>query len=250
MDYLYYSIVDIVDNLPDIKDTFMFNRQIKNAFYDLVKANIDEFISIIYKYQYPNIDSSRTYDFYKEIYKFYINNVVIDNFDFNDFPKELLRQMLKAGYEREGAGFLENNVDLVMFKEFEFIYIGNPLNMPNAKHVFDEEKDIIAKLEDHKIDYSNELHMVFVDSKTDIFVQLSDAVVGFVGKLSTHLYNSELSDIGLLVNSLGEQQIELLKQFFIRMRKSELLCPYFTNSIMSDSYLEKFNALINFVFAR
>lgn len=44
MDYLYYSIVYIVYELTDVKDTGIFNRPLKDTLYEVVRKD-EKFIA-------------------------------------------------------------------------------------------------------------------------------------------------------------------------------------------------------------
>lgn len=250
LDYLYYSITDIIDNLPDSQSETEDNRELKNELYVVVKDNIDIFLRILFRFKYPNIQKDKLEDFNKAVLDFYIANSGVDENYIDEPIKDLLIQMLNAGTSKENLNFLQDNIDHELFGEYEFIYLSTPLKILTATHIFDEELDIVKKLRLLNIDFENRLNMKFVKSESDMNVQLSDAVIGFSGKLATFLYNNDFAKITDFVDRLDTDQLDLLKSYFKIMRKSELQCRYFTNSIMPNHYIQKYAHLINKVFSR
>jgi len=250
MDYLYFSIVDIIDELPDAKSTGLFNKSLKDILYEVVRKDIKSFVDILYRYKYTNIKKEVIFDFYKEVYRFYINYYEYDNFDPNDFSKELLRQMLKSGFRREGNGFLENNDEYVLHEHYEMIYVNTPANFPKCNHIFDEEPDIIEKLEKLESEYSDLLNMKFKKSETDVYIQLSDAIAGFSARLDTMIFNNDFSGITAFVSSLELNQVKLIHDYLKIVVKSDGFCILFTHSTVPEIYRSKYSHLWNEVIER
>lgn len=245
MDYLYFSLVDIVDELPEAKVTSLYNRPLKDILYEVVRKDIDSFVKILYKYKYPNVSNEVIFDFYEEVYDFYITNYEYDNFDPDDFPKELLRQMLKSGFKREGNGFIQNNDDYILHEQYELIYINNPYNFLNCTHIFDEEPDIIEKLEKLEKDYSNLLHMTFKKSESDILIQLSDAIAGFSAKLDNLIFNNDFEGISKYIKSLNYKQVKLIYDYLRLIVKSDNFCILFTHATVPEIYRSKYSYLLH-----
>ena len=247
MDYLYFSIVDIIDELPEARDTGIFNKPLKDTLYTVVKKNINLFVDILYRYKYPNIAKENKFKFYEEIYDFYITNYEYDNNNPEDFIKEYLRQMLKNGLRRVGVGFLENNEDYVLHDRFEIMYVNNPVNFPNCTHIFDEEPDIMDKLKELESNYSDLLNMEFKKSDRDIFIQLSDVIAGFSAKLSNMLFSNDFIEIKKFVLSLNDFQAKLLNTYLMLVVKSENFCFMFSHAVVPEMYRHKYILLLQLV---
>ena len=247
MDYLYFSIVDIIDELPDANVTGAYNRSLKDTLYNVINKNIELFVEILYKYKYPNIAKDNKFKFYEEVFNFYTKNYEYNNDDPEDFIKELLRQMLKSGFRREGSGFLEENIDYILHDRFETIYINNPVNFPNCTHIFDEEPDIMNRLEELESNYSELLNMEFKKSDMDIYIQLSDVIAGFSAKLDNMIFNNDYIEITKFVLSLNKFQVELLHNYLMLVVKSENFCIMFNHAIVPDIYRQKYYLLLRVV---
>jgi hypothetical protein len=245
MDYLFFSIVDIVDDLPDAKTTGVFNKAMKDILYEVVRKDVENFRRLLYKYKYPNLRTDDKFDFYQEVYNFYVSNYEYDNNNIDDFPKEMLRQMLKAGFKREGNSFLENNEDYLLVDRFETSYVNTPANFPNCTHVFDEEKDIIVRLEELEKNYSELLNMTFKNSKDDIYIQLSDAIVGFSSKLDNVIYNNDYDGIDDFLDSLDYNQKRLIYDYLRLIVKSDGFCLLFTHATVPENYRSKYRYLLD-----
>src|SRR5690554_4146399 len=181
-DYIYYSSADIVDSLPDARNTLNFNRELKNTLYIEIRNNLELFLELFYKYNYPNIKRESHREFMHEIYNLYTSKVVINPYLPSDFFKELLRQMLKSAISAPNLVFLQDNTDYLLFEEYENLYIDAPINIPNSHHIFDEEIIIKDKLLRLDKDFEKKLNMSFQKSDLEIFIQLSDVIVGFISK--------------------------------------------------------------------
>lgn len=244
LDYLYFSLVDIVDELPDANITGVNNRPLKDILYSVVRKDVDSFIKILYKYKYPNVKKTNIFDFYKEVYNFYVANYDYDNSNPDDFSKEMLRQILKSGFRREGNGFIQNNEDYVLHEKYEMIYINNPYNFLNCKHIFDEEPDIVEKLEKIESNYAELFNMTFVKSETDIFVQLSDAIAGFSAKLDSMIFNHSFTELSKFVESLEGKQVKLIYDYLRLVVKSDHFCILFTHATVPELYRRKYRHLL------
>lgn len=247
MDYLYYSIVDIVDELPDARETGEFNRPLKDSLYNVVTKNLERFIDILYRYKYPNLSKEDKYSFFEEVYDFYITYCDYDNDNPEDFIKEYLRQMLKSGFNRKGSGFLENNDDYLLHDRYETSYVNNPVNFPNCTHIFDEEPEIMDRLKGLESNYSELLNMTFKKSETDIFIQLSDAITGFSAKLFNMLFKYDNIDIVKFVMSLNEFQVKLLHNYLMLVVESERFCVMFIYLTVPEVFRHRFTVLLKVV---
>lgn len=244
LDYLFISIADIIDDLPDIEKVFQFQRELKGTFYEVVKKNIGNFTDIMCKYKYPNLSIDSKMEFYKEVYNFYIINYEYDIGNPNDILKELLRQMLKAGCKNKGMSFLEDNDELLLHDNFEMMYVNSPMNFTNCVHIFDEEPDIMKGLEELDSNYSKILHMIFKKSEDEIYIQLSDVIAGFSAKLDNLIFNNSAVELVNFVLSLNQFQLDLLDSYIELVKKSEKFCIMFNHLTVPEVYRTKYLILL------
>ena len=103
----------------------------------------------------------------------------------DDFALESMRQLLKSARKKKKLCFLTDNENLMLMDGYESLYIKPIYMFPNSEHIFDEETEIMKKICSTPIILGgNELHNYsFVKSTENRIVQLSDVIIGIIGKL-------------------------------------------------------------------
>ena len=91
---------------------------------------------------------------------------------------------------------------------YESLYMEPIYMFPNSEHIFDEETEIMKKICSTPIILGgNELHnFSFVKSTENRMVQLSDVIIGIIGKLMLYANVSTLAEIKKEMASLSPQQ--------------------------------------------
>lgn len=251
LNILYYSIVDIVDSaIVNLDYSSQMSRfmidAMKNTLYKLVRNEIDLVLEVFRDYQYPNIKKERIISFLEDLFSL-----------FEKYEEDMehhvwlisLKQILKESKKRESLPFLEENENFVLLKDF-FGFYRRPIYLfKNSKHFFDNEgaleedmKDTIIRVDDKIIDnYS------FLDSKGHKLVQVSDAFVGFVGKLFEFVSNSSAEGIVEILEGLNSLQVENLKLYFDLIDKSEEKNFAFLCNFTCIDEMEKLRLIYNFI---
>lgn len=214
---LYYAIVDVVDSI-DEPSFIPFNFQLKNELYKLAVKNYDDFCKLLIKYNYPNISNDYIFDFYQEL----INYIENDNVS-SSFELELLRQGLKNAKMQNELVFLQDNPEKTAIENYFNFYL-RPIGVfSTAKHVFDNEYCIEEQFDKYQLyDKDDKLYnFTFVDSKDNLLVQVSDCVVGLLGKYYTYVNHIDMLEVGQIVNKLTPVQKSTLNLFAKIMKKSE-----------------------------
>ena len=145
----------------------------------------------------------------------WIENINVEN-EQEDFGLESVRQLLKASQKKENLCFLSNNEDLILMDGYESLYIEPIYMFPYSQHIFDEEVEIINKLKAFPISIDNQIlrNYVFVKSESNQWIQLSDVIIGLLGKLFLYANsksNSEIINETIRLNDMQRENISLLK---------------------------------------
>ena len=247
LDYLYYGISDIIDSMPDALKTLEYNRLIKSVLYDAVRANSTAFMALFYKFNYPDIARDRVSEFIGEFYELYTSIVEYDIFSIKDFPKELLRQMIKGSKTAEEMVFLHDNIPLELFNEYASLYIDRPVRFANSTHIFDEVDEITNTLNEWDIDYENKLNAKFVNSKDCLYVQFSDAIIGLISRVSNLILNMSINEIKEFASGLNANQMKVLRIMYKRINIGVRKSKYFNQFVGSDYFLNKHQYFINLI---
>lgn len=249
LNILYWSIVDIVDSAiahcpASQKLGFPFANTMKNDLYKLARLEIDAIIALFNKYEYPNIKPNDVALFIEDLFAIFED--YLDDADFH-FGLESLRQILKLAKKRNELEFAVNEEDFVLIKDFSQFYLRPIYLFKNSTHVFDNEDSISELLANYKImDGLQEVkNYSFIDSGSCLLIQLSDVLVGLIGKmhsyLNTHVSSKIHADFSHL-NLLQRENISLLLDLIDRSHNKNIGFLHSTDSYEEMSKFEIINA--------
>lgn len=119
--------------------------------------------------------------------------------------------------------FLQDNPEKTAIENYFNFYL-RPIGVfSTAKHVFDNEYCIEEQFNKYQLyDKDDKLYnFTFVDSKDNLLVQVSDCVVGLLGKYYTYVNHIDMLEASQIVNKLTPVQKSTLNLFAKIMKKSE-----------------------------
>jgi hypothetical protein len=210
LNILYWSIVDIVDSAIMNSESAIqlgpqFANHLKNNLYKLSRLEIDSVIQLFYKFEYPNLKKESVLPFIEELTSLF--NGYIDTEEFH-FGLESLRQILKEAKKKGSLPFIMDEKDYILLQDLSQFYLRPIYLFKKSTHIFDNEDSISETLLDYRILDDNEeiKNYTFVDSQTNLLIQLSDVFVGIMGKLTNYLNTSSREKIDAELNSLLEIQ--------------------------------------------
>lgn len=210
MNNLYYGVVNIVDSLIAYTELsglpWEYITHMKNALYKYINADIVYIHEVFLHYGYPNIADENVHEFC-EVLIGWIEEIEAEN-EADDFALESVRQLLKSARKKKKLCFLTDNENLMLMDGYESFYIEPIYMFPNSEHIFDEETEIMKKICSTPIILGeNELHNYsFVRFTENRIVQLSDVIIGIIGKLMLYANVSTLPEIKKEMASLSPQQ--------------------------------------------
>lgn len=199
LNYLYWSLADIVDSAIedsgfDQMQMLGFAPAMKNAFYIICKLEIDFIHDLFYRYNYPNLQENDIKPFCKAI----IN--LIENYQDESnlhFPLMMLKGLLQGALKNNDLTFLRDNTSHMLIDSFVHYYLASIYMFKNSQHILDIEITIQEQLADFAILDNNTpiTNYQFVDSESDILIQLSDVMVGLFGKMTEYTNTHEADEI-------------------------------------------------------
>lgn len=191
LNILYWSLVDIVDSAISHSEVCQqlgleFANTLKNDLYKLSKIEIDSVISLFRRFEYPNIKQDAVLPFIEELSDLFVD--YLDDMEFH-FGLESLRQILKEARKKDSLPFVMDEEDFVLIKDFSHFYLRPIYMFKNSRHIFDNEDSIAEILSGYEIveDSKEVNNYSFVDSQSNQLTQLSDILVGLIGKLHSYL---------------------------------------------------------------
>jgi hypothetical protein len=245
LDIFYWSIVDILDSSVQYYEHFRYEdlNYFKALLYEVAKVNIEDFLKILTKYNYPNIKSKKNKKFLNEIIKYidrYKDEVINDIEVVDKHSCLVLIDILRNAKNKE-LFFIEDNAPLKLINEFGAFY-QKPLGLfINSEHIFDIEEKVINYFD--KFEFCNGevplQNYIFKDSKDNFLIQISDIMVGLLGKYMTFVNELEFSKIDKVKNSLNPLQTDNMTLLVKLLIKSELKSKAFVHYIAPLTAIEK-----------
>lgn len=250
LNLLYWSIADIVDSAiinskiaQQLGMSFVY--KLKNDLYFLCKNEIENVINIFHYYKYPNLKKENIVPF--------INNLsqLFEKYE-NDVRFHIgltsLKQILKESLKQKSLPFIMDEKDYVLLENFTHFYLEPLYKFRNSNHIFDNENDIQTTIEkyrllDNGIEFKN-YH--FEDSKNDILIQISDVLVGLVGKMTGFINAHNHNEIKNEVHQFNDIQLENLDKYLDLLNKSDLKNKAFLHNVDSIGELDKMRLLFCF----
>lgn len=236
---LYWSIVDIIDSLTQCDTNFNFEKifKYKTILYELIRLCKAEFIQILYKYKYPNISRDQTNKFLNDLI------ALISNLNGASYCEDvqILTKWIGSVMPVEELVFCHENTNNILIDTFTVFYI-RPIKMfKYSSHIFDDEVKVFEELQHIELcDIDVPLNNYACrKSNNDFMIQLSDIVVGIIGKFFEYLNKYELEKFCTDIESLNNTQLLNLKSLLNILVQSELFNKAFIHSIVPLTHIIK-----------
>ena len=256
MDNFFFIVIDIVDSLVDDSIVVKFPKDMvdymKNELYLLLKTNIDYFINLCNKTNYPNVNENDVELFCNGIIS--LIDVNIQRFDDGTkFFLEMLRQLFKSKRKSRELVFLKNNEDKTIVEG----YYGNSqqrcITFQKSKHIFDrEDKDEEAMADNLMVLKDGNLlkNYKFVDSKEYLEIQISDVIVAIIAKYLSFLSNNTAEYIDekiLNLNNTGKINLKKLIEIINKSDKENKFFIATVNPFQIINYRNLMNQHVEFL---
>jgi hypothetical protein len=192
LDPLYWSTVDIVDSiLPKLDNPMLivYHALLKSDLITVLRCDLPATIGLFHRCGYPTLTPDHREPFLTGILELLERNSTI----LPQFNHYMLKGILQAGRKLDSLVFIEHNTPNVLIENLAISYLNRIALFKYAHHIFDMENLIHKHL--MNLSSSSGLSVTnyrFADSKVETGIQLSDIVVGLLGKM--HSYFTETTD--------------------------------------------------------
>ena len=245
--YFYYGLVDIIDDCRDGNGAGVnaeFREVAKNALWKAFCFSENQGAALLYRFSYPNVGVEQAAEFYRAICEFY------HNADYLDAKEIACLDKFCASADGEKCVFLANNTPLQIQERFTEFYLEPLMLFCNSTHWLDEEVYVKQDFEKFSVaspDFQSIRHE-FLKSESNLSVQMSDVMVGIIGKLFQ--YTNKICSIEQLDSDLKGMTIEQHRNF--RLLASLILrsmdeFPALVNRVQADSMKESFECCLRYV---
>lgn len=188
LDPLYWSIVDIIDSLIAVErdlGLMAITVQLKDDLYRVLRQDIHRTVDLFHRYSYPNVGRQQSIKFAEELLEALDDGRHL----LADFNFQTLKGVLQLTRSLESLPFLENEKPNVLIDRFSDFYIERICLFKNSEHILDTEPTVKAQLTERTLMDGERVlrNYRFVDSQDEPGVQISDVVVGLLGKCFSYL---------------------------------------------------------------
>jgi hypothetical protein len=247
LDPLYWSIVDIVDSiLPELSDPFLFHHQalLKSDLAAVLRCDLRATISLFYRYGYPGLAP--------ESRKPFLNDLIalLEHYEAVLPPPNafMLRQVLKAGRGLDGLDFIEGYPPNMLIEEFSTFYLARIAIFKHSTHALDMEESIQDHFQKTPLTSGGKpvTHYRFADSKAEPGIQLSDIIVGVLGKMHSYFTETSWDEVAADRMSLTDTSLENSDLLHDLVSASQEANVAFLNHVSSVHDLRKLDLFLRF----
>lgn len=235
LDPLYWSIVDVIDSILTEIDDHLLRMQhatLKNDLYRLLRHGANATISLFRKFTYPNVGRANRATFLNEL----LQNLESGRSLFEGLAFLRLRELLRSATTLESLPYLEDENPNILINEFSLFYLHRICLFKNALHVMDAEDRIKARFENETLMDNGRVldNYRFVRSHDEPGVQISDVIIGMVGKCFDYLIRTSMPELAGAYSGLTVLQRHNLDLFSHLLDVSTDECAAFAHFTLSS----------------
>lgn len=245
LDPLYWSLIDIMDSIlyrlgePSLTQLHI---NLKADLATLLRANLPATTNIFYRYNYPDLAPENRRPFLDELL------VMLEHSEdvLPEFNAMMLKGMLQAGRDLPSLDFIEGFSPHILIENFTIFYLTRIVVFKYSSHILDMEDSIRADIEAMKPSSNGQTvrHYRFADSKSEVGIQISDIIVGLIGKMYSYFAQNPRDDIASARGSLSGislKNAELLRDLINASHEANIA---FLDHVTSINDIEKMNLFL------
>lgn len=246
LNIVYWSVLDIIDFIiGELRHPFyiMNHLAIKSDFYELANHNSASFLNALHELNYPDVPKENGDRFCCWLIEFVNTHSIL----LPGFRANVIESLVKESLKIKELPFISGFHGKELISSFMVFYLRNIYLFKNSRHIFDEEKSIEDDIKEFDLTENSipiQNHE-FVKSNDSKAVQLSDVVVGFLGKYFTYLKNVSDEQLTLDKSELTNNQKNTLEALKELIDVSDDLSRGFFNAVSSEGEQRRNNYFLH-----
>jgi hypothetical protein len=245
LDPLYWSLIDIMDSIlyrlgnPRLVEV---HAVLKADLATLLRANLPATTSIFFRYNYPDVAPENRKPFLDEL----LRMLECSDGVLPEFNAMMLKGMLQAGRSLPSLDFIEGFTPHLLIGNFATFYLNRIAVFKYSSHILDMEDSIRDEIQAMKPS-SNGVpvtHYRFADSKSEPGIQVSDIVVGLIGKMHSYFAQSvrgEVAEVRASLSGTSLKNAELLRDLIDASHEANIA---FLHHVASIGDIDKMNLFL------
>ncbi len=245
LDPLYWSLVDIMDSILyrlGERRLIEIHAELKADLATLLRANLPATTSMFFRYNYPDLAPENRKLFLDELLG------MLDRSDglLPEFNAMMLKSMLQSGRDLPSLDFIEGFTPHLLIKSFGTFYLTRIAVFKYANHILDMEDSIRDEMEAMKPSSNGipSTNYRFAESKSEPGIQISDIVVGIIGKMHSYFAETprdEVAETRASLSGTSMKNVELLRDLIDASHEENIA---FLNHVSSISDIDKMNLFL------
>ncbi len=246
LDPIYWSIVDIIDSIlfgANEVQLFQHHLLLKADLARVLRRDLSTVADIFLRFDYPSIAAERRKEFLDEVLRLLEHN----QHSLPEFNYMMLKGVLQMGRGLQSLEFIEGFTPHELIETFSIFYLTRLAVFKTSRHILDMEDTIRDEIEElqPRSEGAPLNNYSFVDSKSDVGVQISDILVGLLGKMYSYFATTPLSQIEsdrVSLSSQSRRNADLLREMIDSSHAASIAL---INHVMSVHDVAKMNAFLN-----
>jgi len=159
----------------------------------------------------------------------------------------MLSGVLDIAIQLESLPYLESEEPNLLIESFSILYLHQITLFQNSSHIFDIEDVVQSRLGSMAVDENgNKMQNYrFADSAHESGIQLSDVVVGLIGKCATFINQTTQDDLVAIKSSFSKIQTSNLFVLNSLINQSISECPAFAHYTLSNQDMYRASLLFD-----
>lgn len=187
MNYWYWAISDIVQSIvePEYITSLEDNRGKVSAMYEALMHRYDDMFDIFLKFNFPNIKHGGEQEFILEILRILkrsFNEYYCEGDELYNEIEELIHYIERRFSNVNELTFIQDEKPLEIVSTLVGSYLQTAYMFKENGIIFDKEEKIVEEITSISPSLFQTLKCSFVDSKTQLGIQLSDVIAGFTAR--------------------------------------------------------------------
>jgi hypothetical protein len=235
LDPLYWSIVDVIDSIlaeHGNSSLFMANWELKNDLYAILRRDQSCTVDLFQRYSYPDVGRERRSAFVAELL-----DILEHRQDMlPPFNYRMLKGVLQIAKNLSSLPYLEDETPNILIDGFGMFFIYRICLFKNSEHILDVE-EVVSSYISGQIFTDGESTLTnhrFVISDDEPGIQISDIIVGVLGKMFSFIQEADLDGLVSWRQNLDPQQernLSLLRMLLDRSLEENAAFAYYVLSL-------------------
>jgi hypothetical protein len=210
----------------------------------ILRCNVTAAIQLFHAYGYPGLSPAGRRPFLEKLVE------LVDHYS-AVLPAQnamVLRNVLRAGRGLESLDFIEGFPSNLLIDEFSTFYLGRIAMFKYSSHILDMEDSIRDRLLQTSLTTNGKpvTNFYFADSKAEPGIQVSDVLVGVLGKMHTYFANTDRDQVAADRAALSGPSLEnahLLRDLISASHEANIA---FLHHVASIQDVEKLDLFLRF----